>query len=198
MQRHRCSQVLGVLICLYVGACRSSVPELARGSDGETTRAVSLVGPDQKPSVVKLGASWAEYYRSMADLKKNCDFGIAGTVSAVAPATQPKIGPVSQMVTVTVDQVAWTRSIGYSVPATVTFEQTGGTYQNVTYVVDDDPLFQPGEKVVVFFKEYSPDHYRVAGGPTGRFSLTSNMVSPVLTDGIQVPTGASLADLLRL
>jgi hypothetical protein len=186
---------LGALICLCVCACRSSVPEVARGSDREARQALDS---ERTPFVVKLGASWAEYYRSMTDLKQHCDFGIVGTVSVVAPAVKPQIGPVYQMVTVNVDHVAWTKSASYSVPATVTFEQTGGVYQNVTYIVDDDPLFQLGESVVVFFKEYSPGHYRVAGGPTGRFSLSGDAVSAVLKDGIQVPTGTSVTDLLQL
>lgn len=189
------SQLLGALICLCVCACRSSVPEVARGSDREARQALDS---ERTPFVVKLGASWAEYYRSMTDLKQHCDFGIVGTVSVVAPAVKPQIGPVYQMVTVNVDHVAWTKSASYSVPATVTFEQTGGVYQNVTYIVDDDPLFQLGESVVVFFKEYSPGHYRVAGGPTGRFSLSGDAVSAVLKDGIQVPTGTSVTDLLQL
>jgi hypothetical protein len=145
-----------------------------------------------------MGASWAEYHRSMAALKQHADFGVVGEVSVIAAAAKPDAGPVYQMVTVKVDQVVWTGNSSHPVPATVTFEQTGGTFQNVTYIVDDDPLFKVGEKVVVFFKEYSPGLYRVSGGPTGRFGLANGVVNAVVPDAIQVPSGTNVAGLLKL
>jgi hypothetical protein len=183
---------------LSLSACNNNVREAIGRTEHQALEVTVQPNQNQSPSVVKMGASWAEYHRSMSALKQHADFAIVGEVSAIAPAAKPDAGPVYQMVTLKVNQVAWTNRHDYQVPATVTFEQTGGTYQNVTYTVDDDPLFRVGEQVVVFFKEYSPGLYRVSGGPTGRFSLANSGVTPVVQDGIQVPTGTNVTGLLKL
>jgi hypothetical protein len=93
------------------------------------------------------------------------------------------------MVTVTVERTPWARAQSTSVPTSMTFEQTGGTYQGVTYQVDDDPLFHVGDRAVLFFTEYGPGKYRVTGGPTGRFGIVGGQVRPTVADGVQVGPG---------
>jgi hypothetical protein len=150
---------------------------------------------DEKPSapatprLVEMGASWAEYYNTMADLKAHSDIAVLGSVSSISPTAAPSQGPVFQMVTLAVERTLWTRSQGAAAPASVTFEQTGGTYQGVTYQVEDDPLFHVGDRAIMFFTEYSPGKYRVTGGPTGRFGIIGGQVKPTVPDGVQVPPG---------
>jgi hypothetical protein len=138
-----------------------------------------------------MGASWAEYYRSMADLKSHADMAVVGTVTSIAPAVRPPGAPVYQMVTVSVQRTPWARAQGAAAPSSMTFEQTGGTYQGVTYQVDDDPLFHVGDRAVLFFTEYSPGRYRVTGGPTGRFALVGGQVRPTVADGVPVAPGTA-------
>ena len=78
-------------------------------------------------------ASWAEYYDSVPELKAHGDLAVVGTVSAIAPTVQPERGPVYSMVTLTVEHTLWSRTPGTATPATVTFQETGGTYQGVTF-----------------------------------------------------------------
>jgi hypothetical protein len=141
------------------------------------------------PRIVEMGASWAEYYRSISDLKAHADMAVVGTVSSIAPAVQPQGAPVYQMVTLTVERTSWAHARGSSAPSSVTFEQTGGTYQGVTYQVDDDPLFHVGDRAVLFFTEYDTGKYRVTGGPTGRFAIVGGQVRPTVADGVQVAPG---------
>ncbi len=136
-------------------------------------------------------ASWAEYYDSVASLKAHGDLAVVGTVSTIAPTVQPERGPVFSMVTLTVERTLWTRSSSTATPATVTFEETGGTYNGVTFEIEDDPLYNVGDRVVMFFTEYSPGKYRVTGGPTGRFTVARSSVVPTVKDGVQLQPGTS-------
>jgi hypothetical protein len=171
------------------------LPALAIPSARERARAdsePSQVAPAAaSPRIVEMGASWAEYYRSMSDLKAHADLAVVGTVSSIAPAVRPQGAPVYQMVTVAVEGTSWARAQGTSAPSSVTFEQTGGTYQGVTYQVDDDPLFHVGDRAVLFFTEYSPGKYRVTGGPTGRFGIVGGQVRATVPDGVQVAPGTA-------
>ena len=137
------------------------------------------------PQVVTLDASWAEYYNSLKDLKQHSDIAVNGTISSIAPAFKPADGPVYSMVTITIHKVLWKRSPATS-PSTITFEQTGGTYNNVTYQITDDPLFHVKDQAILFFKEYSPGKYRVSGGPSGRFSIKNGIVHPIVSDGVKL------------
>ena len=66
----------------------------------------------------------------------------------------------------------------------MSFVDTGGTYQGVIYGIEDDPNYEVGDRVIAFFKEYSPGKYRVAGGPSGRFGVTGGVVKPMVKDGV--------------
>jgi hypothetical protein len=93
------------------------------------------------------------------------------------------------MVTIAVERTPWTKTPNAATPAAVTFEQTGGTYQGVTYEISDDPLFHVGDRVLMFFTEYTPGKYRVTGGPTGRFAISGGTVRPIVADGVQLAPG---------
>lgn len=136
---------------------------------------------------VKVDASWAQHYTSLKDLKHNTDLAISGDVTSIGTAVKPADGSlVYSDVAVTVTQIVWNAHSQQSVPSTIHFHENGGTYQGTTYVVDDDPLYQVGQHVILFFTEYSPGQYRVAGGPTGRFLVTNGVVKPITSDGVQL------------
>jgi hypothetical protein len=176
---------------LLVPALVIPSPRARARADSEPSQAEPAAPPVASPRIVEMGASWAEYYRSMSELKAHADMAVVGTVSSIAPAIRPQGAPVYQMVTVTVERTSWAGAHGTSAPSSVTFEQTGGTYQGVTYQVDDDPPFHVGDRAVLFFTEYSPGKYRVTGGPTGRFGIVGGKVRPTVGDGVQVAPGTS-------
>jgi hypothetical protein len=82
----------------------------------------------------------------------------------------------------------------------ITFQRTGGTYNGVTFEIDDDPLFHAGDDVVLFFVEYEPGQYRVSGGPTGRFEVVDQgrEVRSTVVDGVKLPAGTSLDAFAQL
>jgi hypothetical protein len=51
-----------------------------------------------------------------------------------------------------------------------------------------------GEQEVLFLRQYSPDHYLVVGGLSGRFRIAKGQVTPATNQGVHlswpVPDGA--------
>ncbi len=136
---------------------------------------------------VKMDTSWAAYYKSLKELRNHSDFAVSGDITHIGDAVQPGDGSlVYSDVTLTMKSVFWNAHPQKAVPPTILFHENGGTYNGTTYVVEDDPLYQVGQHVVLFFTEYSPGQYRVTGGPTGRFLVENNQVKPIVSNGVQV------------
>jgi hypothetical protein len=184
---------------LAAAACRAQPRSASKRSDRPDQNRISQAAPNTKtPEHVTMFMSWAVWYTSLSELKQNSDFAIQGSITAVAPTVQPAAGPVYTMVTVTAARVVWQRDSSATIPASVTFEQTGGTYQNDTFEVEDDPLYQIGDPVVLFFKEWTPGKFRVSGGPTGRFDVKKDGVRPIVPNGIQIAAGTGVDTFARL
>ena len=150
---------------------------------------ICLSGCGSGNQTVKVDVSWAQYYTSLKDLKHNSDIAISGNVTNIGASVKPVDGDGSLVysgVTVTVTKVLWNAHSQKTVPTTILFHENGGTYQGTTYVVNDDPLYQVGQHVVLFFTEYSPGNYRVAGGPTGRFLVANGVVKSIASEGVQL------------
>src|SRR6266446_1772843 len=147
-----------------------------------------LSGCGNGVQTVKTEASWAQYYTSLKDLKHNSDVAVSGDITQIGSTIQPgDVSPVYSDVTLMVKKVFWNAHPQKTVPPTIHFHENGGTYNGTTYVLDDDPLYQIGQHVVLFFTEYSPGKYRVTGGPTGRFIIENNQVKPIVSNGVQLP-----------
>jgi hypothetical protein len=188
------------MVGMIVG-CQQGPAEPAGGSAGEIaqspkTGAVQSIS-GSKLRVVKMAASWGEYYKATSDLKTNADFAIDGTVSELSDAVFPSDAPVFTMVTIDVNRELWRRSSYQSVPKKFTLEQTGGIRQNVKFEVEDDPLFTVGEHVALFVREYAPGKFKIVGGPTGRFVVLEGIARAIAPDAIALPEGASVDDLVR-
>ncbi len=139
------------------------------------------------PQRVTLQSSWAEYYTSLKDLKQHSTIVVRGTISQFALAVKPADGPVYTPVSVSITRVLWNPH-NQTAPTSVSLVQTGGMYNNSIYQVDDDPLFQTGEQVILFLKEYQPGQFRIIGGPTGRFKIVNSTATPIVSDGVKLPT----------
>jgi hypothetical protein len=147
---------------------------------------------------VTMHASWAQYYTSFKDLKSHADFAVSGSITQIGAAVQPGDGSmVYSDVTLTVHKVLWNEHPQKSVPSIVHFHENGGTYNGKTYILDDDPMYQTGQQVVLFFTEYSSGQYRVTGGPTGRFLVENNQVKPVVPNGVQLSPNTSVDTFAR-
>ena len=180
---------LSLVATAALPACNRASAEIeppARATTSGATNASASV-----PQKVLYHASWAEYYTSIKDLKAHADIAVVGTVSSIAPAEElTPNGPVYSTVTLDVQHSIWSRT-GTAAPTSVTFDETGGTYQGVTYQIEDEPLYQVGDHVLMFFTATGQGQYRVTGGPTGCFAISGGTVKPRVKDGVQVGVGSS-------
>jgi hypothetical protein len=151
----------------------------------------------QPTQTVKISASWAVTYQDLKSLKQGSDVAVAGSIAEVADVTQVGQGRGY----VTTDFVFSISKVildpGQRIKgSSLTIHQMGGILGDTRYEVEDDPLFQVGEQLILFLHEYSPDHYYVAGGPTGRFEVHNSMVTPVNNEGVKFGAPMTEADFI--
>jgi hypothetical protein len=143
------------------------------------------------PKVVNMDASWARYYRSMADLKAHTDVAVEGTITKAtqepgASTTSTPFTDFQFTVAATLYDPGHRAAATAGGPETLTIHQTGGIVDGEQFQIDDDPLFKVGEKYVLFLHEYATGHYMVVGGPTGRFAVgDSGAITPIVSDGVK-------------
>jgi hypothetical protein len=141
----------------------------------------------------RMHASWATYYRTLSELKAHASIGVLGNIVGLSNTSVKTGEPAYRMITIQVERAIHKKSNSGEVPDTITFMQTGGEVDGIGYFVDDDPLFQNNERVILFFDEYQPGNYRIAGGPTGRFTVDDlGNVNTIARDGVPVAPGTSV------
>jgi hypothetical protein len=135
--------------------------------------------------------TWAHLYHDLPSLKRASDVAVVSDVCGIAD--QGLEGGTKTPYTefsVTVQSVLFAHGptqdlSGNTLTPHSTFilHQLGGTsyrqQQPVHMEVADDPLFTVGDQVLLFLHQYSPGHYFVEGGPSGRFSVVNGLVSPI-------------------
>lgn len=138
------------------------------------------------PTVQPMGASWAEHYSDLAALKKDSDVAIIGTVTGIASRTVRDGIPYTEFNVRVVRALHDPQSRLTS--STIVVHQTGGPVSpNRVLEVRDDPLFRTGETVALFLRQYAPGHFRVLGGPAGRFEVSQGTVASVGRGSVLLP-----------
>ncbi len=134
-------------------------------------------------------ASLAVAYTNLTDLKHGSDVAVIGTISSIADQHTTGIPYVD--FTFAIQQVIYDPHHLLQ-GSQIIVRQSGTTQPNVSVEDDEGPLFKIGEQAVLFLKNFSPQHYRLAGGITGRFRLQNGMVSNV--ENIGVKLGGPIAE----
>ncbi len=158
---------------------------------------------------VRMHASWAEWYRSLDELRNASDLAVLANVTDVGEGYRQELPreksehlvhytPVFSTVTVSIESVVWQRNSKGDVPDTIRLTQTGGVFDGVAYEIGDDPLFQVGTQTVLFLKQVEPGRYRVSGGPSGRFYVENETVRTIVADGVRLPPVTTVAQLTAL
>jgi hypothetical protein len=129
-----------------------------------------------------MDGSWAVLYHSLPDLKAHTTIAVQGRFTAVQAQTTDKGIPFTDF-EFTVDKVLHDPGHITAPGAKLSVHQTGGTVDGKVHQIDDDPLFKVSESCVLFLDQYQPGHYKVIGGPTGRFEVKDGAVSPASPDG---------------
>lgn len=147
--------------------------------------------PAPTPKVVRIAASWARSYGDLKSLKHDADIAVAGTIASVAGTSSDAVGVVATDFVFSINRSIFNPH-GQALGATITLHQTGGIVGDTRYEMEDDPLFQPGEQLVLFLHQYSAGHYYVIGGPTGRFEVRDGVVQPATSASFQLTQSTSL------
>jgi hypothetical protein len=163
-------------------------------------RTVSTPSPSSASAIVTvpLHASWAQWYRDTQSLKRAADVIAVGTFkdNGMTTESQKEPGIIVSDFTFTVATIV--ADPGHRVQgATLAVRQTGGVVGTTRYVLEDDPLFQPNERAILFLHEYAPGHYYVVGGPSGRFAVQGGIVRPIAQDGIKVAASTTEIDFVN-
>jgi hypothetical protein len=151
--------------------------------------------PPTSNSQTFVDVSWAKGYHDLKSLKQDSDIAVVGVITGIASVTQDNAGVPDTDFTFAVRQVFWNpqkRPVGF----TILLHQTGGVINGQRIEASDDPLFQQGEQAVLFLHEYSPGHYFVIGGPSGRFLIQGGLVKPISDEGVHFAAPLPLATFI--
>ncbi len=152
-------------------------------------------------SAVTALASWPVRYATVGELAKDAELIVAGTVDKNMGSTELGPGLVSTQFVFNVEEVV--KGSLLQGANSIVVQQTGGTVDRQTIEVRDDPLFQIGDKYVLFLREFEPGKYVTIGGPQGRFVIRAGLVysMPVLDSppgaDLSAISGKDLADFLN-
>lgn len=138
----------------------------------------------QRMQTVKISVSWVRGYQDLKSLKQASDIVVAGTITKIARVTKDKKGIVTTDFVFSISHIVWDPRHLLK-DSSIIIHQTGGIINNIRYEVDDDPLFQLGERAVLFLHEYKSGYAYVVGGPTGRFTVQGGMVTPINDEGVK-------------
>jgi hypothetical protein len=123
-------------------------------------------------------ASWAEHYSDLGSLKKQSDVAVLGTVTGVVGQSVVRGVPFTDY-RITITRTLHDPRGRLASASSIVVHQTGGPVAPGRVVaVEDDPLFLRGETVALFLREYAPGHFRVLGGPAGRYELSRGAIVP--------------------
>lgn len=190
---------LAISVALLVGGCSSGVSRDIT-QHGSTADATAVARTGYHPAkTVTYGASWAITYNDLKSLKQAADLGVVGTITRASAVATDQSDLVFTDFVFTI-KTALSDPGRRLTGASIIVHQTGGIVGSTLYQMEDDPLFEIGEQAVLFLHEYSPGHYFVVGGPTGRFVVQNGMVGPINDEGIALgtsPTEAAFAAMVQ-
>jgi hypothetical protein len=136
-------------------------------------------------------ASWAEWYTDLHTLKAHSDVVVVGSIAGITSVAKNQGVPFT-VYKLSVTQVLYDKAhriTGNSIP----LNQTGGILNGVQYATDDDPLFVVGEQSVLFLRfDPATNLFFVAGGPSGRFRVANDIVTPIANNGVKVAAATHL------
>jgi len=115
-------------------------------------------------------ASWAKWYTNLSDLVTDSDYIAVGVIDKIVATTQE-------------NEHLYTTSFKFSVETVlkgkaddgVTIYQTGTADKPWTIIVDD-PLFQVGDRYLLFLDNSASDIFVSMGGPCGRYKVLNSKV----------------------
>lgn len=115
-------------------------------------------------------ASWAKYYASLSELTPDSELIAVGVIDQVIRTFEEAKNLYATTFSFRIEQVLKGEEIDK-----VNLLQTGASEKPWT-IITDDPLFQKGERYLLFLDHPSPDIYVTLSGPFGRYQIMDNKV----------------------
>ncbi|MBA2288474.1 MAG: hypothetical protein H0W02_23605 [Ktedonobacteraceae bacterium] len=175
--------------CLLICFLSTAFLLLAGCGQNATARQTSTRVGRAPSQSCDIEVDWAMHYGSLKGLKRaeGLDLAVQGTFTTMLN-TQGS-GPPSSDFSFVIGKVLLDPHHLLKRPFTsITIHQIGGWQGNTLHQACGDPLFQVGEKAILFLYHGSPDQYFVIGGPSGRFEDHNGIVQPVNAQGVQLPS----------
>jgi hypothetical protein len=181
----------------YTGALTAVVTTLLIAC-GSAVPPAQLAAQAASPSTSIMFVEWSHSYTDLASLKKDSDLAVVGTIASVLDRPDvPKTATPYSLYSVAVSQAIYDpRAVATS---TMKLYQLGGTIEGHPIMAERDPLYQIGDRVILFLKHGNADAYGVLGGPTGRFLVGQDgTVQPVVPNGVAVQPGTRVSQFVTM
>lgn len=137
-----------------------------------------------------LSVSIAEAYPTMVEMVDHAEAIALITVAAVKGIDSTAV-PVSTDYAISVDRWLATSDPGDEKSRDIVIRQMGGiTTDGTALVVEGDPLLVPGERDIVFLREFATGRYVIQGGPSGRLPVHGNSVRAIDPASLSIPSGS--------
>lgn len=190
-------------LCLISGVLLLAVGCGQNATSGQAQQ-TSVDGKSASTQNCDMQASWAEGFNSLKSLKqaKDLDLAVQGKFTKIL-STEGSMNPsgdslfTNLVFTVSKVLLSSHNQLNGSV-RDITIHQSGGLQGNTLHQVCGDPLFQVGEEAILFLHQFSPGHYMVIGGPSGRFVVRDGLVQSVGDFGVKLPAGLSVQQYYAL
>lgn len=123
-------------------------------------------------------ADWADAYSTVAEMTQHAPVVAVGTVLGVAGSGQVNVVLPSGAPNPDTPYTEFTVSVKAALKGnpgtTIIVRQTGGRDSaGRTIELAGDPMLKTGETMLMFLREFSPGHFVIMGGPTGRYDISA-------------------------
>jgi len=180
---------------LIVGACGNNSVISQNSPPALSTSQATLSG-SETPQTVHISPSYVNWYTDLKSLKRDAILVVAGTVTKINPPIQEKAYARTTSVFNISEVLSDPKSVLHD-SNSIVVNQVGGTIGNTVYRVEDNPLFKEGEQAILFLDvDTTGNLYYVIGGPSGRFTIKNDQVTPATDGGLKVGAAKTKAQFV--
>jgi hypothetical protein len=139
---------------------------------------------EQNPTILYGSGSYPRRYENIKDLASSneVDMIVHGTITAAQPYLETWLDGYGQLLSTKYSFNVISLLKGEVSADIIYVHQTGGTLENLTLILREDPPMNVGDELILFlhhFKSketYPYDYYYIEGGPQGRYIVYDSKV----------------------
>ncbi len=154
-----------ILLSLVYTACNTDTQQISNTENTTTNNLITIVSVD-----------WAIYYQNIAELYQGADLIAYGKIDRVIEVQAQTISHTDRG-----DNIHYNTDFSFDISRVLKGDETGEAVIHQLGAagkmpVMDDPLFEPGEKYILFLRKTESGICVVLGGPQGRFKVDDGKV----------------------